>query len=122
MSIAKNPYFLLVTAVLLGVGGQFLFKTGLNRMGGNIELNLQIYKVFLNPFVVSGLGCYVCSTVFWLSALSRVPLSYAYPMLSIGYILIFIISVIYLDETYSHTKLLANILIIMGIILLNIKK
>ena len=43
-------------------------------------------KVASSPFVLGGLACYAVSVVVWIMALSRVPVSVAYPMLSIGYI------------------------------------
>jgi multidrug transporter EmrE-like cation transporter len=113
-----NPIVLLFIAVLLGVAGQFLFKTGLNKMGGEIELSIHIARLFLTPYIASGLGCYVLSTFIWLAALSKVPLSFAYPMLSTGYLIIYFASILFLGEKYTHAKLAANILIILGISLL----
>jgi multidrug transporter EmrE-like cation transporter len=44
-------------------------------------------KVASNPFIVGGLACYAVSVVVWIMALSRVEVSLAYPMLSIGYVI-----------------------------------
>ncbi len=121
MAILRNPIALLVISVLLGVTGQFFFKTGLNKMGGNVELSWQIVKIFFTPYIFTGLCCYVLSTFTWLSALSKVELSIAYPMLSLGYILIFIIGVAFFKETFTLTKLFGNLLIVAGIILINLK-
>ena len=85
---------------------------------GGIDLSPQIIFIFFTPFIFAGLSCYVLSTFTWLSGLSKIPLSIAYPMLSTGYLIIFIISVLFLGEKYSHAKLMANLLIIAGISLL----
>ena len=45
------------------------------------------WKLATQPFIVAGLGCYVISVVVWIMALSRVEVSIAYPMLSVGYVL-----------------------------------
>jgi multidrug transporter EmrE-like cation transporter len=116
--VVKSPYYLMIISILLGVSGQFLFKCGLNREGGGIDLSWRIVHIMFTPYVAAGLACYVLSTFTWLSALSKVPLSFLYPMLSLGYLIIFLISVFFLHEQYTHTKLLANLLIIAGIILL----
>lgn len=42
--------------------------------------------VVFNPYVLAGLTCYVVSVALWLMVLSRVEVSYAYPLLSVGYI------------------------------------
>jgi multidrug transporter EmrE-like cation transporter len=114
----KNPAVLLFMSVALGVTGQFLFKTGLNKLGGNIDLSWKIVQLFFTPYIAAGLSCYVLSTCTWLAALSRVPLSSAYPVLSTGYLCIYLISVLFLGEKYTHMKLAANLLVIVGITLL----
>ncbi|MBL0141242.1 MAG: EamA family transporter [Betaproteobacteria bacterium] len=83
-------FSLVLTGVLLNAAAQLLLKAGTNRIGefafslGNI---IPIgMKVAASPFVIGGLGCYAVSVVVWILALSRVPVSIAYPMLSIGYI------------------------------------
>lgn len=118
----KNPYVLLAMALSLGTMGQLLFKTGLNKMGGQIELSPQIIRIFFTPYIAAGLLCYVLSTFGWLSALSKLPLSVAYPTISATYVLIFILSIFFLNEQYTHMKLLGNIFIITGIILINVIK
>ncbi len=85
---------------------------------GGIDLSPQIILIFFTPFIFAGLSCYVLSTFTWLSGLSKIPLSIAYPMLSTGYLIIFIISVLFLGEKYTHAKLVANLLIIGGITLM----
>lgn len=121
MVIQKYPVILLVISVMLGVCGQFLFKTGLNKMGAPLELSWRLIRIFFTPYIFGGLSCYVLSTFTWLTALSRVDLSLAYPMLSLGYVLIFIIGIFFLKEEFTLTKLFANLLIVAGIILLNLK-
>jgi multidrug transporter EmrE-like cation transporter len=44
------------------------------------------FRLALEPHIVSGVACYVVSLVVWIMALSRVEVSVAYPMLSIGYV------------------------------------
>ncbi|MCD4784281.1 MAG: hypothetical protein K8T10_10720 [Candidatus Eremiobacteraeota bacterium] len=85
---------------------------------GSIELTPRIVLIFFTPYIAAGLFCYVLSTFTWLSGLSRVPLSFAYPLLSMGYLIIFTVGVVFLDEKYTHMKLVANLLIIAGICLL----
>jgi drug/metabolite transporter (DMT)-like permease len=67
--------------------------------------------------VLLGLLCYAISLVFWLGALSRVELSRAYPMLSIGYIAVFIFSGPLLGESMSLLKLLGTLLVVGGLFL-----
>lgn len=81
---------LIVTGVLLNAAAQLLLKAGTTRVG-HFEFNLANalpvgMQLASQPHILGGLACYAVSVVVWIMALSRVPVSVAYPMLSIGYI------------------------------------
>src|SRR5690348_9405858 len=80
----------LLTGVLLNAGAQLLLKAGTNALGV-ITLTRedwlgQFGRMAIEPHVVGGIACYAVSVVVWIIGLSRVPVSIAYPMLSLGYI------------------------------------
>jgi multidrug transporter EmrE-like cation transporter len=86
-----NKYLpLILTGVLLNAFAQIVLKQGMRAIGTfafSLENIIPIgIKVGFNPFVLVGLGFYGISVVVWLMVLSRVDVSYAYPMLSIGYV------------------------------------
>ena len=70
------------------------------------------------PFWV-GMFCYGASLCVWLAALSRAPVSIAYPMLSIGYIVVAWASVLWLGETLSAAQIVGIALICVGVILVS---
>ena len=78
--------------VLLNAGAQLLLKAGaasageINMSAGGAALWRTAFGLAQHPAVLGGLACYVVSVVLWIVALSRVEVSIAYPMLSIGYI------------------------------------
>ncbi len=67
----------------------------------------------------AGMVCYGMSLCVWLAALSKAPVSVAYPMLSIGYIVVAAVSVIWLDEILSPVQVLGIALICLGVILVS---
>ena len=73
-------FSLVLIGVLLNATAQLLLKAGTNAMPLGPRLALE-------PHILGGLACYVVSVVVWVIALSRVPVSIAYPMLSIGYVI-----------------------------------
>ena len=86
-----NKYLPLILAgVMLNAMAQLTLKQGMRSIGHfsfSIENLLRMaLTIGLNPFVLAGLACYVISVVIWLLVLSRVEVSYAYPLLSFGYI------------------------------------
>ena len=75
-------------------------------------------KVALNPFVIAGLTFYVISVVVWLLVLSRVEVSSAYPMLSVGYIVTALVGTFFLSETLTASGWSGILLICVGVWLL----
>ena len=88
-----NPVSLvcIVTGVMLNAVAQLLLKAGVNAVGHFEFSRANIIPVGLKIAtqlpIIGGLGCYVLSVVVWILGLSRVDVSIAYPMLSLGYVL-----------------------------------
>ena len=78
-------------ATVLGVAGQLLLKQGMSQMGA-LQLSASavpslIWRMATSPYVLGGLLVYGAGTFFWLVFISRVPLSYSYPFISLGIVL-----------------------------------
>ena len=83
-------FSLVIFGVLLNAVAQLLLKAG-TRAVGHFEFSLANvwpvgWALATNPYIFGGLSCYVVSVVIWILALSRVEVSLAYPMLSLGYV------------------------------------
>ncbi|OFX13548.1 MAG: hypothetical protein A2Z18_02985 [Armatimonadetes bacterium RBG_16_58_9] len=94
---------LLLISVTLGSFGQICMKTGLRGRGistdGSIvQTFLHILQAMASPYVILGILLYVVSTFVWILILSRVRLSVAYPMISMGYVLVVVLSAAILKE------------------------
>jgi drug/metabolite transporter (DMT)-like permease len=88
--MTPTAFAFLVTGVLLNALAQLLLKAGTNVVGV-ITFTRHNWtdlaaRMALQPWFVAGIGCYAVSVVVWIVGLSRVPVSVAYPMLSLGYI------------------------------------
>jgi hypothetical protein len=81
-------------SVLAGAVGQIMLKKGMSSMGpltfAFSELGSILLRIGTNPFVIGGLAIYVSGTLFWLMALSRVDLSFAYPFASLSYVVMLV--------------------------------
>ena len=96
-----SPTLGILVAVFLGVLGQLMVKIGLNSLVGldfSQGLMRTYAKIFVSPHVIFGTLSYTSSVFFWLYALSKVDLSYAYPFLALSYGLILGISWLLLGE------------------------
>lgn len=101
-------FSLILVGVLLNAGAQLLLKAGTNAMPLGLGLALE-------PHILGGLACYVVSVVVWVVALSRVPVSIAYPMLSIGYVVNAIAARYLLGEAVTTMRLVGIGIIVLGV-------
>jgi multidrug transporter EmrE-like cation transporter len=112
-------FALVLTGVLLNAAAQLLLKAGTNAVG-HFEFHLDNVlpiglKLAFEPHILGGLACYVVSVVIWIMALSRVPVSVAYPMLSIGYIVNAFAAFYLFNEPLAGQKLLGIGFIVVGV-------
>jgi len=119
-----NPaaFALILTGVLLNAFAQLALKASV-RDTGAIALSLDgaapmALRLAQDPWLWLGLGCYGVSVVVWILALSRVEVSIAYPMLSIGYVVNAVIAWAWLGESLSLTKVVGIGIIILGVLVL----
>ena len=114
-----TAFSLVLTGVLLNAAAQLLLKAGTNRIGEFAFTLANLVpvglKVAASPFVLGGLACYAVSVVVWIMALSRVPVSIAYPMLSIGYIVNAFAAWILFGESLTAQKLVGIGFIVVGV-------
>jgi multidrug transporter EmrE-like cation transporter len=110
---------LVLLGVLLNAAAQLLLKAGTNAIG-HFEFSaanvLPIgWKVATQPYIVGGLSCYVVSVAIWILALSRVEVSIAYPMLSIGYVVNAAAAYFLFGEAVSVQRLAGIGIIVLGV-------
>jgi multidrug transporter EmrE-like cation transporter len=110
-----------MTGVALNALAQLLLKAGTLRVGEFAFSAENIVPIGLrlatNPFIVGGVGCYVVSLVVWIMGLSRVPVSVAYPMLSVGYVVNAIAAWMLFGESLTAQKLIGIGFIVVGVFL-----
>jgi multidrug transporter EmrE-like cation transporter len=114
---------LLLTGVLLNAAAQLLLKAATRHSGelvadsGRISFPAIMHLLGAVPLWI-GLACYGISVIVWLGALSRVPVSIAYPMLSIGYVVNAFAAAMLFGEALSIGKLAGIAMICAGVITL----
>ena len=112
-------FALVLFGVLLNAAAQLLLKAGTNSIGqfefsaaNAVPIGL---KVATEPHILGGLVCYAVSVVVWILALSRVEVSIAYPMLSIGYIVNAAAAWFLFGESITAQKLIGIGFIVVGV-------
>jgi len=110
---------LLLFAVASAATGQVMLKHGMQiataraaHSGGSLAL-----RAATSPWVLLGLVVFGISAVAWLAALSRVPLSVAYPFNALGYLVILTASVVVLHERANVLTWLGSLLVVSGLLI-----
>ena len=113
---------LLLSSVMIASVAQVLLKVGMTRVGriaGFSEAPSMLLKAITNPIVFSGLAVFGLSSLTWLTALSRVKLSIAYPMVSLGYVAVVIFSWLVLKEPVKPITFVGCATVVIGVFLIS---
>lgn len=114
---------LILTGVLLNAAAQIFLKAGTNTLGvvsfSSADWLGQALRVGTNPHIIGGMFCYAFSLVVWIMALSRVPVSIAYPMLSIGYVVSAVAAFFLFGESLGLSRWMGIGFIIVGVYLVS---
>lgn len=115
-----SSFLLLLVSVLLGSTGQFLFRMGMKQYGQVNAAGIfkNLFSIVLTPPIFIGFVLFGMSSVLWLSVISKYQLSYAYPMVSMGYVLTLVLSRLFLNEQINIVRILGTVFIIFGVILI----
>jgi multidrug transporter EmrE-like cation transporter len=109
----------LLTGVVLNAGAQLLLKAGTNTLGV-ITLTRDnwwdmLWRMGTQGHFVAGVACYMVSLLVWIMGLSRVPVSVAYPMLSLGYVINAVAAHYLFGEAVSLSRGLGIGFIVLGV-------
>ena len=110
-------------SVLLNAAAQLFLKAGTNIVGtvsfggaDTLQTLLQIARV---PWFWAGFACYGISLFTWIATLSRLPVSVAYPLVSIGYVFNAAAAWYLFGESLTAQKLIGIGFIVVGVILVS---
>jgi multidrug transporter EmrE-like cation transporter len=115
-------YPLIFAGVLLNAAAQLLLKAGTNAVG-RFEFAAEnivpvATRLAFEPHILAGMTCYAVSLVVWIMGLSRIEVSIAYPMLSLGYVVNAAAAWYLFGESLSAMRLAGIGFIILGVCLI----
>ncbi len=113
---------LLITASALTVTGEVLLKIGINHVTTHVgAFSLEprvLWATFTDWRVILGFTLVFGGAIFWLGVISRVDLSFAYPLLALNYVIILIPSRVLLNEPITMIRLVGALIIVIGVIVI----
>lgn len=108
-------YAILFVGIVFGVIGQLLLKTGAVRA-------TDVLGQFFQPFTIVGLGLYVFAAICYIVAIKRIPLSLAFPTVSLSYIVVAVAAHYLWNEHLGPSQFGGMALIFGGILLLHLNR
>ncbi len=108
---------LVLFCTVLGSGAQFLLKMGSQGVDTSSVLHI-VWSIGTNIPLLSGLSLYGLSMVLFVHALRNEQLSLLYPLISLTYIWVTAVSILFLNESVSFGKIAGVIVIVAGVALL----
>jgi len=120
--MTMTAFAFIITGVLLNAVAQLALKASVHEMGAiviTLDTLLPVaWRLARQPWLWAGLACYGVSVVVWILALSRVDVTIAYPMLSIGYVVSAIAAWLLFGEVLTAGRLTGIGIIIVGVCIL----
>lgn len=112
-------YLIALLSIILGAVAQLFLKIGVTSIQEKSNKSVELLKYSLtNSYLWFGLFLYGVSLLLWFFVLSKMELSKAYPMVSLGYIFTLILAYLFLNEPITVAKITGIGIIIIGVIVL----
>ena len=117
-----NPKLMIWASVVLSAVAQIFLKQGLSGLqketNGHQGVVTLAFGVMRQGFVWLWGICFVAATVLWLLGLQKLDLSYAYPLVSFGYVLVSLLSWLLFGEGVDGNRWLSVAVISLGVVLI----
>ena len=113
-------YFYIFGTIFFTVYGQIVLKWRISGAGQLPELLVDkvifLGKLLFDPWIFSGFLSAFIASFFWMAAMTKFELSFAYPFMSGAFVLVFLLSIFLFNELVTLQKIIGLLLIIAGII------
>lgn len=107
--------------LFLTLYGQLVLKWQMGMAGplpaGGAEKLLFLLRQLLNPWILTGYCSALLASLAWMAAMTRFELGYAYPFMSLAFILVMAIGVLFLGESLNLGKVLGTLLVVAGLVI-----
>lgn len=118
-------YFYIAMTVLLTLYGQLVLKwqVGLvSQPNAGVSGKIEFwFALLLKPWVLSGFAAAFAASLFWMLALTRLPLSTAYPFTALTFVLVITFGAVVFSEPISMAQLLGIVLVVSGVVILGLR-
>ncbi len=109
--------FVLTLVCVLGISiGQILFKLAAGFFPKSLALG-ELISFALNKYFISAIVIYAFASMLWIYTLKLVPLNVAYPLMSLAFVIVPILSYFFLHEAIEYKTLVGTLVMILGLLI-----
>jgi len=113
-------YLYIFGTIFFTVYGQLILKWKIDRAGDLPEIWTEklifLLKLLFDPVILSGFLSAFVASLFWMAAMTKFNISYAYPFMSLSFVLVFLLSIFLFQEPVTTQKIVGLSLIVLGIL------
>jgi uncharacterized membrane protein len=111
-----------VATLAFTVYGQLVLKWQIGGAGpmpdSGADKLLFLFRQFLNPWIISGFASAFLASLAWMAAMTRFDLNYAYPFMSLAFVIVMVFSVLFLGESVTVPRVAGTLLVMAGLIVI----
>ncbi len=115
-------HFYIASTIFFTVYSQIIIRWQVSNAGSlPTDIAGKVYFIghlLLNPWIISSILATFFAGVSWILTMSRFEISYAYPWVSLNFVLMLILGVLIFNESFNTTKLIGTLLIMAGIVVI----
>jgi drug/metabolite transporter (DMT)-like permease len=111
-------YVLILINIICLVFGQTAWKIGLGNLHLTGNIIQKLFQFFFSPFIFLGFILYIIATGIWMYLLSKLPLSFLYPLQSLAYVIALFIALFLFKEQIPVTRWIGTGVILVGVYLI----
>lgn len=113
-------YLYILLTVLLTAYGQLILKWRMNFLDEPptplLEKFWFLFKIIFDPYIFSGFFAAFLASLTWMAALAKFDLSFAYPFMSLAFVVVLLCSYVFLNEALTVQKIFGLVLIVLGLV------
>lgn len=115
-------YFFIALTILLTVYGQLILKWQVAQHAHLVSTPFALSNIaalLLKPWVISGFAAAFAASLCWMAAISRMPLSKAYPYMAVNFVLVAIMAAWLFQEQLDGYKIAGTLIVIIGVLVIS---
>jgi drug/metabolite transporter (DMT)-like permease len=115
-------HFFILLTLAFTVYGQLVLKWQMGSAGplphGHLDKLGFLLQQFMNPWILSGFVSAFVASLAWMAAMTRFELNYAYPFMSLAFVIVMILGVLFLGEALNARKIVGTLMVMAGLVVI----